>query len=79
MAPCAASAAEGPSVNPVERERRRCRTGYCSREVVMMRLIYLLALAAALLTACAMSPTSPDSFYRCDRNGEREQRVACEP
>ena len=43
----------------------------------MMRLIYLLALAAALLTACAMSPTSPDSFYRCDRNGEREQRVAC--
>jgi len=45
----------------------------------MMRLIYLLALAAALLTACAMSPTSPDSFYRCDRNGEREQRVACEP
>jgi len=46
----------------------------------MMRSIYLLAVAATLLTACATSPTSsPDSFYRCDRNGEREQRVACEP
>ena len=43
------------------------------------RLICLLAVVAAL-AACATSPASrPDSFYRCDRNGEREQRVACEP
>jgi len=47
--------------------------------VMRRRLICLLAVVAAL-AACATSPASkPDSFYRCDRNGEREQRVACEP
>jgi len=39
-----------------------------------------LAAATLLLAACA-GPTGPDtgSFHRCDRNGDREQRVACEP
>jgi len=46
------------------------------------RSICLLAAAAAavaLLAACAAPAESTGSFYRCDRNGEREQRVACEP
>jgi len=43
------------------------------------RSICLLAAAVALLAACAAPQEPTGSFYRCDRNGEREQRVACEP
>lgn len=43
------------------------------------RSICLLAAALALLAACAAPAESTGSYYRCDRNGEREQRVACEP
>ena len=44
------------------------------------RSICLLAAAVTLLTACAAPAVSDiGSFYHCDRNGEREQRVACQP
>jgi hypothetical protein len=45
---------------------------------LVMRSMCLLAAAVTLLAACA-GPRDPDpgSFYHCDRNGEREQRVAC--
>lgn len=44
----------------------------------MARSVCLLAAAAALLAACAgPSGSDPGSFYHCDRNGEREQRVMC--
>jgi hypothetical protein len=44
------------------------------------RSICLLAAAVTLLTACA-APAASDigSFYHCDRNGDREERVACQP
>jgi hypothetical protein len=46
----------------------------------MNRLICLLAAAIALLTACATSPDGPPgTYYKCNRNGDREQRAACEP
>jgi hypothetical protein len=46
----------------------------------LMRSIVPLVASAMLLVACAASPaSSPDSYHRCDRNGDREQRVACEP
>jgi len=45
----------------------------------MLRWVCLLAATTVLLGACA-SPTRPvttSSPYQCDRNGDREQRVAC--
>lgn len=44
----------------------------------MPRWIFVLAAATVLLGACAsVSNSETSSPYRCDRNGEREERVAC--
>ncbi|MDP9044612.1 MAG: hypothetical protein M3O01_07370 [Pseudomonadota bacterium] len=34
--------------------------------------------AALLLAACGTTRDAPSAYYHCDRNGEREQRAACD-
>jgi len=41
----------------------------------MLRCACLLVATSLFLGACAAS--APGSLYGCDRNGDREQRVAC--
>jgi hypothetical protein len=43
----------------------------------MLRRICLLAASVALLTACAAGGSTSNSYFSCDRNGDREQRAAC--
>jgi len=43
----------------------------------LIRRAHVLVLVS-LLTACTALPSAGDgSRYRCDRNGDNEQRVAC--
>jgi uncharacterized lipoprotein YajG len=44
----------------------------------MLRSIFVLIATTVLLGACASAPNSATSTpSRCDRSGEREERVAC--
>ena len=44
----------------------------------MLRCACLLVVTSLFLGACAAPVESAmGSLYRCDRNGDREQRVAC--
>jgi len=44
----------------------------------MLRCACLLVATSLFLGACAAPAASaPGSLYGCDRNGDREQRVAC--
>jgi hypothetical protein len=46
----------------------------------MLRSICLLVAVMLSVVACATtSGEAPGSYYKCDRNGDREQRVACRP
>jgi hypothetical protein len=46
--------------------------------VFMLRCACLLVVTSLFLGACAAPVASATgSLYRCDRNGDREQRVAC--
>jgi hypothetical protein len=44
----------------------------------MLRLMDLSTMIGPLLAGCSAPVTSPrNSIYACDRNGDREQRIAC--
>jgi len=49
----------------------------CLKGTPMLRRICLLAVSVALLAACAAGGSSSNSYFSCDRNGDREQRAAC--
>ena len=69
-------------VTRVLRGRTRARQAADARMRVRFVRGALMLAVALLTTACASTPTSAPSergVRRCDRNGDYEERTACQP
>ena len=71
---------ERPTSGAFRAVRRPSRVAEADTVRTMLRSILLLAAVMLSMVACgSLSGEPPGSYYKCDRNGDREQRVACMP